>query len=157
MIVQSVSPDPGCNALLQGTTFADAYRVQTSESGLDAITAAKRIMARRSRWIDALLVFRNILVAPFGLKDGRQPLPEGIVRLGLFPVVSQEPDRVVLGFDDRHLDFRLVVDAPGNGDVTGTTLIRTHNWLGRTYLAIVLPFHRIIVPAMLRRARLGGG
>ena len=92
MIVQSVSPDPGCNALLQGTTFADAYRVQTSESGLDAITAAKRIMARRSRWIDALLVFRNILVAPFGLKDGRQPLPEGIVRLGLFPVVSQEPD-----------------------------------------------------------------
>ena len=79
------------------------------------------------------------------------------MRLGLFPVVSQQPDRVVLGFDDRHLDFRLVVDAPGNGDVTGTTLIRTHNLLGRIYLAIVLPFHRIIVPAMLRRARLGGG
>ena len=60
MIVQSVSPDPTCNALLQGTTFADAYRVQTSESGLDAITAAKRIMARRSRWIDALLAVRNL-------------------------------------------------------------------------------------------------
>lgn len=156
MIVQSVSPDPQCNALLKGTTFADAFRVQTFEAGLDAITAAKRIMTRRSRWIDALLALRNILVSPFGLKDGRQPLPEGVVRLGIFPVVSQEPGRVVMGFDDKHLDFRLVVDAPGNGDVTGTTLIRAHNWLGRIYLAIVLPFHRIIVPAMMRRARSGG-
>ena len=33
-----------------------------------------------------------------------------------------------------------------------TTLVLTHNWLGRTYLAVIMPFHRLIVPAMLRKA-----
>jgi hypothetical protein len=35
--------------------------------------------------------------------------------------------------------------------VTATTLVLTHNLLGRVYLAIILPFHRLIVPAMLRQ------
>ncbi|WP_352728747.1 DUF2867 domain-containing protein [Mesorhizobium sp. M0276] len=34
-------------------------------------------------------------------------------------------------------------------EVAATTIVKTHNWLGRAYLAIVMPFHRIIVPAML--------
>ncbi len=33
--------------------------------------------------------------------------------------------------------------------ISATTLVETHNLLGRLYLAIVKPFHRMIVPAML--------
>ena len=33
--------------------------------------------------------------------------------------------------------------------VTATTLVKTHNRLGRTYLTIILPFHRLVVRAML--------
>ena len=29
--------------------------------------------------------------------------------------------------------------------------VLTHNWLGRTYLAIIMPFHRLVVRAMLRQ------
>jgi hypothetical protein len=32
-----------------------------------------------------------------------------------------------------------------------TTLVRMHNRLGRAYLAIVMPFHRVIARAMLRQ------
>jgi len=59
------------------------------------------------------------------------------------------------GFNDKHLDFRLVVDVAPDGparSITATTLVLTHNWLGRAYLAVILPFHRLIVPAMLRKA-----
>jgi hypothetical protein len=35
-----------------------------------------------------------------------------------------------------------------------TTLVLTHNWLGRVYLAIILPFHRRIVRALLRKLQL---
>jgi hypothetical protein len=48
----------------------------------------------------------------------------------------------------------LVVDVAPLGDrqrVTATTLVLTHNWLGQSYLALILPFHRLIVRAMLRR------
>jgi hypothetical protein len=49
-----------------------------------------------------------------------------------------------------------VVDVAGsNSDssqqITATTLVKTHNLFGRIYLAIILPFHRLIVPAMLRK------
>jgi hypothetical protein len=74
--------------------------------------------------------------------------------IGISPVVSQSPDRLVAGFNDRHLDFRVVVDVASPGDtrqVTATTLVKTHNWLGRRYLAVILPFHRLIVPALLRQ------
>jgi len=61
---------------------------------------------------------------------------------------------LVAGFNDRHLDFRIVVDvAPVDGardqQVTATTLVLTHNWLGRAYLLVILPFHRLIAKSML--------
>jgi hypothetical protein len=74
--------------------------------------------------------------------------------IGIFPIQSETPDRLVAGFNDRHLDFRFVVDVATSGDrqqVTATTLVLTHNWLGRTYLMLILPFHRLIVRAMLRK------
>jgi len=74
--------------------------------------------------------------------------------IGIFPVVSETPDRLIAGFNDHHLDFRVVIDVTGPADVrqvTATTLVKTHNWLGRTYLAIIMPFHRLIVPALLRQ------
>ena len=74
--------------------------------------------------------------------------------IGMFPVLSETPDRVVAGFNDKHLDFRVVVDVatfPDNQQVTATTLVLTHNLLGRIYLAIIKPFHRLIVPAMMRQ------
>ena len=69
-------------------------------------------------------------------------------------MLSETPERLVAGFDDHHLDFRVVVDVTTSGQrqqVTTTTLVRTHNWLGRAYLAIILPFHRLIVRTMLRQ------
>jgi len=111
-------------------------------------------MARQPRWAEALVSLRNLLVAPLGLKtSGYNPAaPRDMI--GIFPVVSETPDRLVAGFNDRHLDFRVVVDVTPPGSfrqVTATTLVKTHNRLGRTYLAIIMPFHRLIVPALLRQ------
>jgi hypothetical protein len=116
---------------------------------LDALEAARRMVGRRPRWVDGLLLLRNLAVAPFGLQRGA---PAGAERIGIFPVVSASPERVVMGFDDTHLDFRMVVEVTPEESgqrVTATTFVRTNNRLGRLYLAAVKPFHRAIVPAML--------
>jgi Protein of unknown function (DUF2867) len=128
--------------------FTDAYSVHIADP-LDATEAARRMLGRRPWWVDGLLVLRNLAVTPFGLKRGA---PAGAERIGIFPIVSASPEQVVMGFDDAHLDFRVVVEvAPEkNGQrVTATTFVRTRNRLGRLYLAAVKPFHRVIVPAML--------
>jgi hypothetical protein len=154
MTVHEIAPIVDAEALLAGAQFADAFCVEVADRDLDARRAAERMMARQPRWAEALLSLRNFLVAPLGLKtSGSSP---GVPRdmIGIFPVVSETPERLVAGFNDSHLDFRVVVDvtAPGGiRQVTATTLVKTHNWLGRTYLAIIMPFHRLIVPALLRQ------
>lgn len=151
MTVEQVAPEIDPAKLLAGAQFMDAYRLEVDGENLDARQAAMRMMARAPRWVDALLVLRNIIVAPFGLKtSGAERTARDII--GIFPVVSETPERLVAGFNDKHLDFRVVVDVATTGkkqSVTATTLVLTHNWLGRTYLKIIMPFHRLVVRAML--------
>jgi Protein of unknown function (DUF2867) len=154
MRVHEVEPDVDRAALLAGAQFADAFRIAVEGRSLDARGAAQRMMGRSPRWIKTLLSLRNALVAPFGLKISGAGEKAAGGAIGLFPVLSETPDRLVAGFDDSHLDFRVVVNVTPSGQgqqVTATTLVRTHNWLGRAYLAIILPFHRLIVRTLLRQ------
>jgi hypothetical protein len=154
MNVHAVVPNVDVNALLPGAQFIDAYSTAVNDNTLDARRAAERMTARGPRWIETLLALRNRLVTPFGLKT---PVPTGTSTsdtIGIFPVISETPGRLVAGLNDKHLDFRLVVDVVAEASgrrVIATTLVLTHNLLGRTYLAVILPFHRLIVPSMLRQ------
>jgi hypothetical protein len=154
MKVCAVEPEIDTAALLAGAQFSDAFSIALDDAALDARQAAERMLGRSPRWINGLLALRNYLVAPFGLKTGAPNGAGGSDSIGIFPVVSQTPSRLVAGFDDHHLDFRVVVDVASSGhrqSVTATTLVLTHNLLGRVYLAIILPFHRLVVRTMLRQ------
>ena len=154
MTVHEVTPAIDPSTLLAGAQFVDAFRIEIDDPALDARHAAERMMARQPRWIETLTWLRNILVTPFGLKTSGASVATSRGMIGLFPVISETPDRLVAGFNDKHLDFRVVVDVANSGtlrNVTLTTLVLTHNWLGRTYLAIILPFHRLIAPSLLRQ------
>ena len=154
MTVHEVTPAIDLNTLLAGAQFADAFSIAIDNPALDARHAAERMMARQPRWIETLTSLRNILVTPLGLKTSGESRTAPREMIGIFPVVSQTPDRLVAGFNDKHLDFRVVVDVANSGalrNVTSTTLVKTHNRLGRTYLAIILPFHRLVVRSLLRQ------
>jgi hypothetical protein len=154
MKVHEVEPDVDAGALLAGAQFVDAYRVTVDGAALDARHAAEKMLTHGPRWIDALITLRNRLVAPFGLKTPAPTEATSAAAIGIFPILSETPDRLVAGLDDKHLDFRVVIDVAGTADeqrVTATTLVLTHNLLGRTYLTIILPFHRLIVRNMLRQ------
>ena len=154
MKIREVAPEVDSGALLAGAQFVDAYRVALDGTTLDARRAAEKMFARGPRWIEVLLRLRNTMVAPFGLKKSGagEPAPGGMI--GIFPVLSETPERLVAGFNDHHLDFRVVVDvapAEAGQQVTTTTLVLTHNLLGRAYLAVIMPFHRLIARVMLRQ------
>jgi hypothetical protein len=154
MNIREVEPEIDAGSLLAGAQFIDAFSITVDGTALDARHAAEKMLAHGPRWVDGLTSLRNRLVQPFGLKT---PVPTGNVStdaIGIFPVLSETADRLVAGLDDKHLDFRVVVDVATSGRgqrVTATTLVLTHNLLGRTYLAIILPFHRLIVRTLLRQ------
>ena len=156
MKIQEVAPDTNTAPLLAGAQFADAVRIDVEGAHLDARRAIVLITSRSPRWVEALTRLRNMLVGPFGLKTSGETETPRRETIGLFPVLAETPDRMIMGFNDKHLDFRVVVDVvpPGSvpsQQVTLTTLVKTHNRFGRIYLAIITPFHRLIAPAMLRR------
>ena len=150
----SVSIPEDCEQILPPADFSDAFAIDVDIAGLNAPQATQLAFSRPPGWIAKLLAIRNVLVSPFGLKAGAEGRLSDRSRIGL-PVFSSSPERVVLGVDDMHLNFRLIVDVTNLNDstcrVTATTLVQRNNLLGRIYLAIVLPFHKILVPALLAR------
>jgi hypothetical protein len=149
--VHAVTPEPGIGRILAGAHFIDAYRVTAEGVQLDALEAATLMLAEPPGWVGRLMALRNAIVTPFGLKTGRETVGR-FGKIGIFPIESVTPGRVVLGFEDKHLDFRVAVDVArtgGGSAVTATTLVRLHNLPGRLYLTTILPFHRMIVRASL--------
>jgi Protein of unknown function (DUF2867) len=144
-----VDPD----RVLPGAQFTDIYALTVHGLSLDAVSATQRVMGRTPGWITWLMAARNLAVKPFRLKTELDRTGRRDETIGWFPVLDQSAREVVLGLDDRHLDFRILIEVKelgtGKQEVTASTAVKTHNLIGRVYLAIVKPFHRIIVPAML--------
>lgn len=140
-------------SLLPEADFADAFSMTVDDPSVDAITAAHRAMDRPPGWVSSLMRVRDAIVSPLGLRTGNDAALVHMDRIGVFPMLSSTPGRVVLGLDDKHLDFRLAIDVAAldarRREVVATTLVQTHNRLGRTYLALILPFHRRIVPGVM--------
>jgi len=158
MSVNAVSiipcPPDLLRSVLPQADFADGYSVTLLEPDLTAAEAIRRVVQNMPKWATRLMRLRNVIGACIGLKPaafgGRTA-----GAIGGFPVVSETPRRTVIGFDDKHLDFRIVLDVQPIGreatTVTLSTLVLTHNRLGRAYLALIMPFHRLIARASIRR------
>jgi len=117
------------------------------------------------KWVEKLFLLRNRIVALFGLKisgsitEMKKKLEafncEPEEQLGLFKVYAKSEYEVVLGEDDKHLNFRvsLFSDEELNENsfrkLTITTTVEFNNWFGRLYFLPVRLFHKLIVPTML--------
>ncbi|HXV29873.1 MAG TPA: DUF2867 domain-containing protein [Sinorhizobium sp.] len=139
------------NAWLPGADWADCHELLFLGERMSALEAARRMLGSAPRWVQGLLVLRNRLMSPFGLKAAAPAADAGLT--GAFPIIGSGERETVLGFDDRHLDFRIVVevrDGPAESQVIGiTTLVRRRSLFGYLYLAAVTPFHKAIMPALL--------
>lgn len=134
--------------------WADRYVFSGAGPQGTALEVSKRMLGRPPGWIRGLMALRNRIVSLFGLKAADLGVADAATVAG-FPVVSERDGQVVLGFNDSHLDFRIVVDVEAKGaddsKVAVTTLVRRHNAFGRLYIAVVTPFHRVIVRSTLGR------
>jgi hypothetical protein len=150
--------------LYAGADLLDAFAIQLpAESSDDLETLARAAFERPAGWIRALTRVRDAVMATVGVKSSRAIGVDAATRgpvIGYFPVLSHSPSELVVGVDDRHLDFRAVIqlrrDAAGRRELLAATVVHCHGRLGRTYLMAIAPFHRMIVRANLERAVNGG-
>src|SRR2546421_9995854 len=120
---------------------------------------------RQAGWIRALTWVRDAVMATVGVKSSRAIGAAAAARgpvIGYFPLLSKSAGELVVGENDRHLDFRVAIllrtGAAGGRELVVVTVVHWHNRLGRTYLAGVATFHRPSAGAELGRgARVVGG
>lgn len=140
---------------LPGADWADCYERTVPGHGLTATAAAQRTLGDFPAWVRSLIWLRNAAVRPFGLKSGGYHPAGHAQMIGLFPVISRSDEQIVLGFDDTHLDFRVVIDVRRGGEfgqIAGvTTLVHRKILMGKLYIGVITPFHRLIVRTMLSR------
>jgi len=148
--------------------YVDAYSaiIENSSQVKTIEDVGRAFFSSGPKWIEVLVNLRNKIVELFGLKTGKisksgQQMIEEFncepgKRLGLFKVFSKSTNELILGEDDKHLDFKvsLLLEKNNSGEnvLVISTVVIFHNWFGRLYFLPVKPFHRLIVPAMLKEA-----
>ena len=132
-------------AHVQKGDFIDGYAVK---SDLPPKLAAD-IGLSLPKWANALLALRNKIVAPLGLKTETNADTAHADDL-IFPTTYETDHEIILGTDDNHLNFRIAVRREA-GMIHMATWVHRNNLLGRIYLAIVMPFHILIVRDAMRR------
>ncbi|WP_394836034.1 DUF2867 domain-containing protein [Pendulispora rubella] len=130
--------------------FRDQHEGPAADAPLEELVL--RLFRYRPRWVDIAMGVRHFLVRPFGLdttsaSDVPPSLDEG-TRAGPFWILSVNPDEIVAGLDDRHLDFRVYLTKK-QGLVVRTDVL-FHNALGRIYFALIRLGHVWVVRSMLR-------
>jgi hypothetical protein len=159
----SLPPESGVTRAYASTNLADAYSIELPpEASTNPELLARFIFAHQAPWVGSLMAVRDAVVGRFGLKTARQLTSLGAQsktgRLGIFKIYGTSPTEVVVGEDDKHLDFRLSVlctaqpSQGGKRHLTLSTVVHCHNRLGRLYILVIAPFHRLVVQSSLRRA-----
>ncbi|WP_269714876.1 DUF2867 domain-containing protein [Caulobacter sp. NIBR2454] len=161
---RSVEPpaDTLIATLYDDADLADAFAIalKPEDARLPAEVLALAMMAKPPMWSLALLAIRDAVMGVFGVKSSRQILNDAIAaradHIGMFRILARRDHEVVLGENDRHLDFRLSVmtrPSPSGGvELVATSIAHCHNRLGQIYLTAIMPFHKLIVRASLVRA-----
>lgn len=158
----AVPPQSQIARRLQGASFHDCYTIDIPPDAPSALELYLKTMETTPAWINAAMVMRNRLVQLVGLKnlgllndiDRAKPASAYRVgdRVGIFSIRYLSEQEIILGDADKHLNVELSV-CKTDGKLSVSTVVHTHNMLGRIYMLFVAPAHRRIVPASLRNAR----
>jgi Protein of unknown function (DUF2867) len=163
--VREVPPpaESGVASWFRAADLVEAFAVPIDAAdvtkGVDSL--ARSALGDPAPWIRLLLGLRDALVAGFGVKTSQEVRRAAIAdkadRIDFFRIRARSDRELILGEDDRHLDFRLSLllrarpDSSGD-ELVATAVVRCHNALGRVYLALIARFHRLVVISNLSRA-----
>ena len=103
----------------------------------------KKIFNHSPAWLNFLYKVRNILVKPFGIEGGDILTSEDYI-------IEDTENEAIMRKDDKHLLFYVSIAKIGNNLIDVTTVVQYHNALGKVYFFFIKPFHKIIVPRVVK-------
>lgn len=160
----SLPLESNISSLYKGSYLADSYAVVLPSNAVkDPEVMARFIFNQSGSWASMLMGLRDFIVGWFGLKTARKLRQANQVetasRVGIFKIYQRFANEIILGEDDKHLDFRISLLLRTNSvgqesvrELVVTTVVQCHNSYGRIYINLIKPFHVMIIRSNLRRA-----
>ena len=155
-------PESRIAAVYAHVNLADAYAIDLPPgTARSPEVLARFVFAHQPQWISIFMRIRDALVGGFGLKTASSLSSVRAVgsRIGIFKVYEANSVEVIMGEDDKHLNFRAsalyqppVQSGADRARLVLSTIVHCHNRLGRGYLGLIAPFHRLVVKSYLRHA-----
>jgi hypothetical protein len=142
--------------LLPKVNFDDTFSTTNHINNIQEIT--NLIFNSTPKWVNSLFVIRNKIVGLFGLKT---EIPEGYTEefkvggfVKFFEIYSIKENEIVLGANDSHLNFRAIVTNDNSElfNIKVITLVEYNNTMGKIYMGIIKPFHRLVVKKLVGNA-----
>lgn len=156
--------DSRLSGFLQGAYFHDCHSTRISYHDETALELYLTLASRTPSWINSLMRLRNKIVSKLGLKDlgvlGDFDQSKSITdyhvgdRIGIFTLLSNTPNEVILEDRDKHLDVKLSFFIEQEGEdkamLHANTVVHVNNSLGKVYMFFITPLHKRIVPSTLK-------
>lgn len=160
--VASLPQTSALSPIYQHANLADAFAIVVpSRDRANARSWAAAILGHPKPWIRILLKIRDTMAVLAGIRTSsslkRKAEYNGHDHIAFFRIHSGTEIEIILGEDDRHLNFRISILVRERADdlsleITATTVVQCNNTLGRMYLAIIKPFHRAVMMSNLSNA-----
>ncbi|MCV2403244.1 DUF2867 domain-containing protein [Marinomonas sp. C2222] len=144
--------------------FWDCYSREMAITDESALALFLQTANTMPAWFTGLMSIRNKVVSKLGLKDlgqiGDLDVSKQVQdykigdRVGIFHLISNSHDEVVLEDRDKHLSVKVSIfieRVEGKSKVYTSSLVHVNNRFGKVYMFIITPVHKVIVPLMLNK------
>jgi hypothetical protein len=142
--------------------YCDTFVVAAGENiSFDELTTVS--LTTNPKWVDFLVWLRNKIVRLFGLIT-EMPDTSGIDKaktiepgcnVGFFNVLKRNGEDILMGNEDKHLDFVLstyIFRNSSNERIFAiTTKVKLKNTFGKAYFSCIKPFHSLILNSTMKR------
>jgi hypothetical protein len=130
--------------------YIDSYQIiKSTDEDIEEITTQ---LFKLPSWVSLLIKIRDVIILPLGLKTEREMKSHKKSGDTFFTKIEQNDNELIMGENDRHLNFRVSVLVDRISSlIFVTTLIHYNNRMGKVYFFFIKPFHKIIVKSALKR------
>lgn len=142
----------------KGRGYEDAFAFRLEDDTQDARSVYLAIFGKLPKPVRFMISLRNKLVGLFGFETS----PEGMnitadkitegAKAGAMTILKATAGEVIVGSEERHMAVWISLQNHEDGLYTLSTRVNLHTGIGRAYMKVIKPFHKVIAAYSIESA-----
>ena len=146
------------HGMAKGKGYQDAFAFQLKDQTQDSRSVYLAIFGQLPKPVRFMISLRNKLVGLFGFETS----PEGMTitadqikegaKAGAMTILKATGEEVIVGSEERHMAVWLSLQKHPDNLYTLSSRVNLHTGIGRAYMQLIKPFHKVIAAYSIESA-----